>query len=245
MNIFITGGLSGLGLELAKMYKKEGHNVGVCSFENDGEAATQLGCDYFCADVRDKLAMSKAINDFYTKYKSLDLVFANAGINHQKASIPNWDRVRDVVNVNILGVINTIESAIEIMKEQHFGHLVFIASVSAFRGLPGMAGYGASKSFILSMAQSLTIDLKDYGISVSTLAPGFIKTPLIRDNKHKMPFLMEQGQAAEIIYKAIKKKVEFKVFPWPMIFISFFLYHCPRFIYRKIMSLDLLGLRSG
>tara|TARA_B100001971_G_scaffold84647_1_gene77942 strand:+ start:38430 stop:39167 length:738 start_codon:yes stop_codon:yes gene_type:complete len=242
-NIFITGGLTGMGQEVAKIYKSLGYNIGICSFE----APDTVNADFFTyyqADVTDKDALKKAIESFKNTYGSLDIVFANAGINHPKQSIPDWDRVRKVIDVNIMGVINTLEPSVKIMKEQGSGQIVTVASVSAFSGLPGMAGYGASKSFVLSMSETLAIDLKDYGISVTTIAPGFIKTPLIKDNKHKMPFLMEQSDAAKIIVKAVSQKRALKIFPTPMYFVSSVLKYLPRAIYRKFMSSDILGLRA-
>lgn len=242
-NVFITGGLTGMGNELAKLYHKRGYKIGICSFEDPSTVSADF-FDYYQADVTDKDAVAKAIYAFKETHGSLDIVFANAGINHPKQSIPDWKRVRQVIDVNINGVINTLEPTIEIMKSQGSGQIITVASVSAFCGLPGMAGYGASKSFILSMSETLAIDLKQFGIHVTTVAPGFIKTPLIKDNKHKMPFLMEQSEAAEIIIKTVDKKKALKVFPTPMYFVSSLLKYLPRAIYRKFMSSDLLGLRA-
>jgi len=242
--VFITGGLTGMGFELAKLYQSQGFVVGICSFEAKESVELDKSFSYYQADVTDKEALSCAIYQFKKDHGSLDIIFANAGINHPKMSVPNWDRVRKVIDVNILGVINTIEPAIEIMKEQGSGHIVTIASVSAFCGLPGMAGYGASKSFILSMSETLSIDLAQFGINVTTVAPGFVKTPLVKENNHKMPFLMEQSEAAAIIAKAVKNKRVLKVFPTPMKFVSLVLKYLPRFLYRKVMSSDMLGLRA-
>lgn len=242
-NVFITGGLTGMGNEVAKLYHQRGYKIGICSFE-DPRTVNADFFDYYQADVTNKDALAKAVNEFSNKNGSLDIIFANAGINHPKQSIPDWKRVRQVIDVNIHGVINTLEPAIEIMKEQGSGQIITVASVSAFCGLPGMAGYGASKSFILSMSESLAIDLKQFGISVTTIAPGFIKTPLIKDNKHKMPFLMEQSEAAQIILNTVDKKKTLKVFPTPMYFVSSVLKYLPRALYRKFMSSDVLGLRA-
>ena len=244
-NVFITGGLTGMGSELAKLYVKRGYKVGICSFEATETVEKFTEFSYYKADVTDKEAVKNAIEKFREENGSLDYVFANAGINHPKMSVPDWDRVRKVIDVNIIGVINTIEPAIEIMKKQGSGHLITVASVSAFCGLPGMAGYGASKSFILSMSESLSIDLKQFGINVTTVAPGFIKTPLTDGNKHKMPFMLEQNEAAEIIAKSVDKKRAVKIFPTPMALVSVILKYLPRKMYRAFMSADVLGLRAN
>ncbi len=243
-NVFITGGLTGIGFEVAKLYQARGYKVGICSFEAPQSISIETDFSYYQADVTDKDAVKKAITEFKKDFKTVDIVFANAGINHEKLSIPNWDRVRQVVDVNIIGVINTIEPTVDIMKEQGHGHIITIASVSAFCGLPGMAGYGASKSFILTMSETLALDLKKFGINITTVAPGFVKTPLTQMNSHKMPFLMEQSEAAKIIVEAADKKKVLKVFPSPMVAVSLILRHSPRFLYRRFMSSKILGFRT-
>jgi short-subunit dehydrogenase len=150
-----------------------------------------------------------------------------------------------VVDINIKGVINTFAAAIEIMKDQKHGHLVTIASISAYAGLPGMSVYGGSKAFIRSFSESLAVDLHSYGIKVTMLAPGFVLTPLTEKNPHKMPFLMNQEQAGQEIVKAIYKTKTVHIFPLPQVFIAKFLYHLPRPLYRWLMRMDLTGLKEG
>jgi NAD(P)-dependent dehydrogenase (short-subunit alcohol dehydrogenase family) len=247
MRVFITGGLTGMGLEVSKRFLKDGHTVGICSFQSPDEIQSELldGVEYYQSDVRDHVKMREVINEFHQKHGSLDVVIANAGINHKKASIPDWDRGRMVIETNLIGTLNTFAPSIDIMKEQGSGQLVSLASVSAFAGLPGMSCYGASKAAVLSMCESLEIDLAEYGITVTTLAPGFVSTPLTEDNGHKMPFLIDQDTAANNIMDAIYGKKGLTVFPLPMSFVSKVLKHMPRSLYKKVMKSDLLGMRQG
>ena len=247
MNIFITGGLTGMGFEVAKLYHREGHKIGISSFQPFEEIKDSLleGMEYFQADVRDKERMEIVVNEFYSKNGSLDIIYANAGINHPKLAIPDWNRCLEVIDINIKGVINTVAPAIEIMKAQKSGQIVTIASISAYAGLPGMSVYGSTKAFIRSFSESLSIDLKEYGIDVTMVAPGFVLTPLTKSNQHKMPFLITQDKAAREIKKAIDKHKSVHIFPMPMIFIAKFLYYLPRVLYRGIMGFDLTGLKSS
>lgn len=247
MNVFITGGTTGMGYELSKLYLKDGHRVGICSIESYEDIKNDLleGVTYYQANVTDKDAIAKAIKDFAKRNDTLDLVIANAGINHPKAKIPDFDRGRAVIEINVIGVMNTFEPAIEVMKEQGYGHLAAMSSISAFSGLPGMAFYGASKAAVMSMCESFEIDLANYGIKVTTLAPGFVKTPLTQDNKHKMPFVMEQFEAAQKMYDALESNKKLYVFPLPMNMASKVLKHMPRSIYRPFMKKDILGLSKG
>jgi short-subunit dehydrogenase len=91
----------------------------------------------------------------------------------------------------------------------------------------------------------LSIDLKPYGINVTMVAPGFVLTPLTESNNHKMPFLINQRQAAAHIKKAIDKKKAVHIFPLPMSAISKILYYLPRSIYRKVMGKGLSGLKES
>lgn len=247
MNVFITGGLTGLGAETAINLMKDGHNVGVCSFQKEEEIKDILpkGAEYYQADVTDRARVNEVVKEFAQKHGSLDVVYANAGINHPKKEVPDWDIAHKVVDINIKGVMHTVEPAIEIMKKQKSGHILTISSVSGFVGLPGMSVYGSTKSFIRTFSESLAIDLAKHGIQVTCLAPGFISTPLTATNNHKMPFLITQEQAGKEIINAIYKSKTLHVFPFPQKFVAAFLYHLPRPLYRGLMKMDLTGLKKG
>lgn len=241
--VFITGGTSGMGLELAKLYSEEGHNVAVCSVETESTARKVIPTDvlYYQVDVREKDEVKRSIDNFQDICNGLDLVLANAGISMKKEKIPDFERGRSVINTNVIGVMNTFEAALEYMIPQKSGHLMAMSSIAAFRGQPGMAIYSASKAAVLIMCESFAIDLKKYGISVSTFAPGFVDTPLTEVNNHKMPFLINQQRAAKIIKKSLDQKKDFTVFPIPMKLLSLILKYLPRPLYIKIMRIDPFG----
>ncbi len=247
MNIFITGASSGIGLELAKLFMQDGHTVGTFAFENfeDVKNIIPNGLKYYQGNVVDTKAVKEAMSAFHNEVKSIDIVVANAGISMTKARIPDFDRGRRVIETNIIGVLNTFEPAISIMKEQGRGQLVALGSASGLSALPGMAIYGASKAAVLSICQSMDIDLHHYGISVTALAPGFISTPLVKENKHKMPFVMTPEVAAKKIQMAIYKKKAFYVFPFPIKVMTGMLKYLPKSIYRAFMKKDLLKMQNG
>ena len=247
MNIFITGGLTGMGRELSIGLLADGHNVAICSFQDEEDIKKDLleGVVYYQADVRDKERMSEVVHAYKDLVGSLDVVYANAGINALKTIIPDWERGLEIVDINIKGVIHTLAPAVEIMKEQKSGQIVTIASISAYAGLPGMSIYGGTKAFIKNFSESLSLDLKNYGISVTMVAPGFVLTPLTENNKHKMPFLIGQKRAGQEIKKAIYKKKPVHIFPLPMSFIAKGLYYAPRSIYRRVMGGDKVGLTES
>ena len=236
-SIFITGGTTGIGFELAKLYVKEGWRVGVC-----GRDLSKLPLPYrdrfscYEVSVTDEEKMKETIQDFGKD--GLDVVMANAGISHgSKTKLPDFEATKKIIDINVYGVLNTFAPAIEIFKEQKSGHLVATASVAGFVGLPGASAYSASKAAVLSLCESYALDLKHIGVSVTAVCPGFIDTPLTRKNDHAMPFLMPAEKGAKKIKKALDKKKALFVFPWQMALIMHTLRRLPRRCYRFIMQL--------
>lgn len=239
-SIFITGGTTGLGWELAQSYLKEGARVAVCGrnlskLPNDAHQRYAHLKSYELS-VTDREALETAIRDFAKD--GLDVVVANAGISHgSKSRWPSGDVSRSIIETNVLGVLNTFYPAMETFKEQGRGHLVAIASVAGFVGLPGASAYCASKSAVIKLCESLALDLPSWGIDVTTICPGFIDTPLTQKNDHSMPFLLSCEEGAKRIKKAIDKRKVLYVFPWQMATVIHILRRLPRFIYRRIMKL--------
>lgn len=248
MKIFITGGTTGIGLALAESYLKDGHDVGIC-----GRDLSKLPEDFlirnpkakgYVVDVLDKETLQNAVNDF--AQGKLDIIVANAGRSMgSKTRKPNFDATRDVLNINIMGVVNTFEAAFDIMYEQGHGQMVATASVAGLIGLPGAAAYSGSKAAVLKMCESYALDFKNFGIHVTAIAPGFIKTPLTDKNDHSMPFIMPVEKGARMYRNAIEKKKVLYVFPWQMKCITYLLDKMPRFLYRWIMSLKIANYSKG
>jgi len=247
MNVFITGGTTGIGKALAEAYLANGYRVGICGRDESKyhqsfpEKNDRL--KFYVVDVRANDQLEKALKDFMSEGGVLDLVIANAGLGMgRKQSIPNFEDMKRVFDTNYAGVTNTFEEALKYMKPQGSGHLVAISSVAAFAGLPGTAAYSASKGAVFNLCESLAIDLHKYGISVTNIAPGFIDTPLTKRNNHPMPFLMPAPKAAQMILKAIEKKKVLYVFPWPMHLLAILLRVVPRaffvYILRRSKSLN-------
>ncbi len=243
LRVFITGGTTGMGLELAKLYAKEGHLVGICG--RDLSKIPKEVCElssiksYRC-DVTDRKELHRIIRNF--SQGKLHIVIANAGIGMGKKSRkPDFEISSRVFQINVLGVLHTFEIALELMIPQKQGQLVAISSVAAMVGLPGAGAYSASKAAILKLCESYTIDLRKQSIFVTCICPGFIKTPLTDKNTHSMPFLLPVGEGARRIKKAIDKKKALYIFPWPMKIIITILEIMPRCLYRLLMQLSLFN----
>lgn len=245
--VFITGISSGIGLELARRYAAEQAMIGGCAMDTPAQAAHCLPATthYFQTDVTDKTALGQAIKNYATVVGGLDILIACAGISMPKSSWPDFEQGQQVIEVNLQGTLNSFAPAIELMRAQGHGQLVALGSFAGLVGLPGMAFYGASKAALMHFCESLAIDLHAHGITVTTVAPGFVATPLTRNNPHRMPFLMSAPLAARKIHHAIRRKRSRVVIPWPMAWLGGLLYHLPRSLYLKLMRLDPLGLKAG
>jgi short-subunit dehydrogenase len=143
---------------------------------------------------------------------------ASAGI-----SIGMDSRVREDLDVmarvfatNNIGLAATFHPFIEPMVRRGSGALVGMASVAGIRGLPGHGAYCASKAGVISYCESLRGELRETGVKVVTLSPGFIDTPLTRGNPYVMPFLMSAEAFAEQAFKAIEAGYSHRVIPWQM-----------------------------
>lgn len=231
--VFITGVSSGVGLALAQRYISAGAVVGGCDLSEDCEYSDVL---YECIDVTDHQALGQAVSDYVSETGGLDVMIACAGINHPKTAMPDFERGREVVRVNLIGVMNAFEAAISVMRQQGAGQLVALGSVSGRFGLPGMAAYGASKAGVMNYCESLAISLADSNIAVTCIVPGFIATPLTQSNDHEMPFVMDVASAADKIFKAIQRRRVLYVLPWQMRLLSAVLMRLPRNGFRWLAA---------
>lgn len=246
--VFITGGTTGIGWELAKTYAKSGAMVGVC-----GRDLSKLPANYqkdfptikaFAVDVIEAAPLIAAVNEFAPE--GLDVMIANAGIGvGSKKRDPNFEAQRRVFAVNVGGVINAFEAAYPKMMANNRGHLVAISSVAGFVGLPGNGAYSGSKAAVIKLCESMQLDLKNTGLNVTCICPGFIDTPLTQKNDHPMPFLLPVEKGAALIKRAIDNKKHLYLFPLPMKLVMTLLDKMPRRLYRFLMTFKFANYSKG
>ena len=239
MNIFISGGTSGIGKELAKLYLKEGHHVTICGgskefFVQSWGEPSPTNLEFIDLDVTQRQAVLNSFKNL--KSAELDLFIGSAGINQSgdNGPYPNFELASKIIDINFKGMLNCIEGSLHLMRPKNRGHIVAIASGSGFAGFPGAAAYSSSKAGVITFMESLTIDLKQFNIHCSTICPGFVDTPLVAENGRKMPFLMSPQLAAQKIKNAISAKKELYTFPTMVWFLMGVIRMMPRFIYRAL-----------
>jgi len=167
------------------------------------------------ADVRDARAVRAAADRLREKFGKIDVLIANAGVGATtEATELDPEAVAQLINVNVIGAVNSVAAVLPEMAARKSGQLVAISSLSAYRGLRKSAAYCASKASLSSFFESLRIDLIGSGVNVTIIHPGFIKTPLTAGRKADMPFLMELDYAVNKIIATIEKKKKSYAFPW-------------------------------
>lgn len=252
LNVFLTGASSGIGEALAREYAKQGANLGLVA--RRGELLQKLahelianhtGCKVlvYSADVRDASALTLAANNFTSQFGPANIVIACAGVSIGTLTqhAEDTDVFKSVMDINVVGMVNTFQPFIESMTQnshrqpQQNRHLVGIASVAGIRGLPGAGAYSASKAAAIAYLESLRVEMHPLGISVTTIAPGYIRTPMTAINPYKMPFLMNAELAAAKFVKAIAAKKRFTVIPWQMSVVARLMKLIPPFLWDFIM----------
>lgn len=240
--VVITGASSGLGRALAAEYARRGATLALMARRGDlleALAASLPTCCYcYPLDVRDAPAMTRAAQDFIDREGCPDIVIANAGISVGTSTAETRDSAvfEEILATNLLGMMLTFQPFIDLMRSQGRGTLAGIASIAGFRGLPGASAYCASKSAAITYLESLRLELRDDGVKVVTVCPGYVDTPMTVVNPYRMPFLMGADRAAANVADAIARGKRFHVLPWQMALIAWLLRHLPRPLYDALFA---------
>lgn len=240
MNIVIWGGTSGVGEALAKRYYVEGHEVNIIGRHEGKFKKNFLGqfqnINYYQCDIKDEKKVTSLIDEIEEKEKvDLCVICSGIGIN-EKIKDENLDKAKEVFEVNTLGVFNVVKAQFPFMKKRKSGQVVFMGSVAGVMGLARNSGYCASKAAVHSLGQSWASNWRDDGILATTVIAGFINTPHTKDNNHKMRFLVNVQDAAQIIAEGVKRKKELIVFPKIPYYVMKILAFLPRVFSQKIMK---------
>jgi len=242
LHVVITGASGGLGAALARHYASRGAALGLTARspgEMEALAGTYPGrCIYRTADVRDAVAMREAAAHFREQHDLADIVIANAGISVGTLTEFAEDErsFRDVIDTNLIGMVNTFQPYLGAMRERGSGILAGIASVAGYRGLPGAGAYSASKAAAISYLESLRVELRDSGVSVITLCPGYIVTAMTARNPYPMPFIMSAEEGAGKIVRIIERGQTYAVIPWQMAIVARLMHVMPRWLYDRLAS---------
>jgi short-subunit dehydrogenase len=242
MRVFISGASSGIGEALARHYASTNAEIGLAARRKDLLESIAQGlpgrCATYALDVTDLAALKNAAADFIGRFGLPDIVIANAGISVGTAGdeIDDSHKLQRVLDTNVVGMAATLSAFAQEMKTAGRGTLVGISSVAGFRGLPGSGAYSASKAAATTWLESLRVELSGSGVSVVTICPGFIDTPMTKVNKYPMPFLISSEEAARRFARAIASKRRLAVIPWQMAIVGSLLKALPAWLFDRLMA---------
>lgn len=180
----ITGGTKGIGLGIAKSLLNDGYNVAITSRSQEAAAATArtlselydkdvLGIQ---CDVRDYESQKQCVDLVLSTFGSIDVLIANAGVGHfapiDEMTAEQWN---ETIDINLTGVFYSIKSSLEALKASR-GYIITIASLAGTNFFARGSAYNASKFGLVGFTQSVMLDVRNYGIKVTTIMPGSVST---------------------------------------------------------------------
>lgn len=214
---WIIGASSGIGQALAIQMAQAGWQVAISARRVDVLHTMQAHhpqLHAYALDVTDLSSVQQAHAAMIKKWGRLDICVVNAG---DYVPMPLADFKRELFiklnAVNYLGVINVLEVILPTMLQQAQGQILLTASLAGYAGLPKSAPYSASKAAVINLAESLHLELKQRGVLLRVINPGFVRSALTAKNNFKMPFLIEPDQAAQAIMRDLDKTHFEIVFP--------------------------------
>ncbi|MFN9727223.1 SDR family oxidoreductase [Acidovorax sp.] len=243
--VFITGASSGIGQALALRYHRAGYRLALVARRTSEvetwTAARGISPDSYAiysADVAQTDSIVNAARECMARQGVPDVVIANAGI-----SVGMDTAIRDDLEVmartfatNNIGLAATFHPFVGPMVQRGAGTLVGIGSVAGIRGLPGHGAYCASKAAVISYCESLRGEMRPHGVRVVTISPGYIDTPLTRQNRYSMPFLMQADDFADRAFQAIAAGASYRVIPWQMGVVAKLLRMLPNAVFDRLLA---------
>lgn len=244
----ITGASSGLGAEMARQLAAKGQDLALCArrIERMEELRTEIlsahpdrRVEVRALDVTDDDAVFAVFRDFAAAFGTIDRVIVNAGVAAgAKIGTGRYDANRQTAMTNFVAALCQAEAAMEIFRAQKRGHLVFISSIVALRGMrKSMAVYAATKAGVANLAEGLRSEMQmtpDLDVTISTIYPGYIRTEL-NESVENAPFMVDTETGVRAIVDAIEhKKADARVPTWPWWPLGTALRYAPLGVIRKM-----------
>jgi NAD(P)-dependent dehydrogenase (short-subunit alcohol dehydrogenase family) len=231
----ITGAANGIGREVARLLVAHGACVNGIDLDADGLArlGAELGPPFAwaTADVTDVAALRDAARRLEEKAGHTDILIASAGVGRGTPA-EKWsaEDVNAIININLIGVVNSIDCVLAGMRQRRSGQIVVLSSLASYRGMPLMAAYSASKAGCNALCDSLRVELADEGISVTTVCPGWVRTNMTAPLGLPDHMLMSVEAAARTVFDAVRRRTPFVAFPWFAAFQAWLMRVLPRWM---------------
>jgi short-subunit dehydrogenase len=242
---FITGASSGIGQALAWRYHQAGWRLALVARRAaemaewaQAQGIPQDRWRVYGADVADVDAIVAAGQACIAQQGLPDVVIANAGISigMDTAQREDLEVLARTLAINNVGLAATFHPFVAAMRQRGSGALVGVASVAGIRGLPGHGAYCSSKAAVISFCESLRGEMRGSGVKVVTIVPGYVDTPLTRQNRYGMPFLMKAEDFADAAFRAIAQGSSYRVIPWQMGAVAKLLRLLPDRVFDRVLE---------
>jgi short-subunit dehydrogenase len=221
--VVITGASSGIGKALALCYARGGTVLGLLGRDAGRLAKIASECRGLGAtvsidalDVRSRADMAQWLHDF-DDLTPIDLLIANAGVMAGRAADADLEDAsfsHDVMEINVLGVLNSVQPILPRMLARGRGQIGIVSSIAGFIPLPDAPSYSASKAAVLNYGLGLRAAVHDSGIGVSVICPGYVNTPMMDQESGAKPFAMTAKAAADLIARGLQRNRPIIAFPF-------------------------------
>jgi len=218
---WVTGASSGIGRNLSIALAKKGVKVFASARREDRLSEISKISENIIPLVMDVTDEKKLIKDtkIFTEstHNLPDLIILNAGIS-RLFTVDNLDQnynlVKESIDINYFGVMNCLKIIIPHFIKRKSGHIAIMASVAGYRGLPNSIAYSPTKAALINLAEVLKSELRQYGITVSLINPGFVDTDASKVNKFPMPSMVSIEYATKKIISGLEKSKYEIIFPF-------------------------------
>jgi short-subunit dehydrogenase len=209
--VWLIGASSGIGADLVPRLAAAGARLAISARSEAELRRLAAECEAAGSpvlvkplDVVDGEAVERAASEVADQLGPIEVLIYGAG-RWQPVEVDEWDQdsVEQQIAVNYVGFTRAVAAVLPAMIQRHSGEIVGIASVGGYAGFPRAEAYGSAKAAVIALLKSLRMDLKKHGVGVVTINPGFVDTPLTRNNDFPMPFLIPSQEAADRIMKGL------------------------------------------
>jgi short-subunit dehydrogenase len=240
----IVGASAGIGAALARKLAKEGYVVALIARRKDklntlcaeiNSAEKEALAFPYAHDAANYAEVPDLLRKIIADLGGLDLLVFMAGVNFPPGLTHyNFEDDRKMIEVNLIGAMAWLNPVAEMFQNAKAGQIVGISSVAGDRGRIGNPGYNTSKAGLTTYLEALRNRLTRHGVHVLTVKPGFVNTEMVKAAQGGTPFMISPEQAAEDIYKAMRKRKQViytaPIWRWIMLIIQ----HIPSVIFRRM-----------
>lgn len=209
--VWLIGASSGIGAALAEALSARGAWLALSARRRDALEAVAEKCEdahVLPLDVTDTAAFKDTHEALLARWDGIDLVIFLAGTYAPTRAWEMTDEaIRGTIDVNLVATMQGVRQLLPDMLQRKQGAVALVASVAGYAGLPQACLYGPTKAALINFAETLHLDLQPRGVDVFLVNPGFVDTPLTRNNDFKMPALLTPAEAAEAMLRGFSRGV--------------------------------------